>query len=187
MWRWFYFWYYWPWCSVFLFATHNLHTLGWKLAKPLWLRLKLQFLERKYKKIKLKTARLMQFQCLCGRIFFLFLCQVTWTCTSSHSFLLLDLQGIVGNLSSGKSALVHRYLTGTYVQEESPEGKSLLKKAWVRRWITNMMPSTKIRALQIKCSMFTVALLTSAPQLPQPVICITLLTMCEKLVLSAFC
>uniref|UniRef100_A0A5F9CXV2 ArfGAP with GTPase domain, ankyrin repeat and PH domain 3 n=1 Tax=Oryctolagus cuniculus TaxID=9986 RepID=A0A5F9CXV2_RABIT len=29
--------------------------------------------------------------------------------------------GIVGNLSSGKSALVHRYLTGTYVQEESPE------------------------------------------------------------------
>uniref|UniRef100_A0A672RRN7 Arf-GAP with GTPase, ANK repeat and PH domain-containing protein 3 n=1 Tax=Sinocyclocheilus grahami TaxID=75366 RepID=A0A672RRN7_SINGR len=31
--------------------------------------------------------------------------------------------GIVGNLSSGKSALVHRYLTGTYVQEESPEVK----------------------------------------------------------------
>ncbi|CAH2306289.1 arf-GAP with GTPase, ANK repeat and PH domain-containing 1 isoform X5 [Pelobates cultripes] len=31
--------------------------------------------------------------------------------------------GIVGNLASGKSALVHRYLTGTYVQEESPEGK----------------------------------------------------------------
>ncbi|KAJ6665314.1 hypothetical protein lerEdw1_004363 [Lerista edwardsae] len=30
-------------------------------------------------------------------------------------------QGIVGNLASGKSALVHRYLTGTYVQEESPE------------------------------------------------------------------
>lgn len=41
-------------------------------------------------------------------------------------FLLLSFQGIVGNLSSGKSALVHRYLTGTYVQEESPEGKSLL-------------------------------------------------------------
>lgn len=31
----------------------------------------------------------------------------------------------MGNLSSGKSALVHRYLTGTYVQEESPEGKRL--------------------------------------------------------------
>lgn len=34
-------------------------------------------------------------------------------------------QGIVGNLASGKSALVHRYLTGTYVQEESPEGKRI--------------------------------------------------------------
>lgn len=167
--------------------TQFAHT-GLKTCKAFMIEVEASvFLERKYKKIKLKTARLMQFQCLCGRIFFLFLCQVTWTCTSSHSFLLLDLQGIVGNLSSGKSALVHRYLTGTYVQEESPEGKSLLKKAWVRRWITNMMPSTKIRALQIKCSMFTVALLTSAPQLPQPVICITLLTMCEKLVLSAFC
>lgn len=42
---------------------------------------------------------------------------------NNHSILLLTLQGIVGNLSSGKSALVHRYLTGTYVQEESPEGK----------------------------------------------------------------
>ncbi|KAL0582204.1 Arf-GAP with GTPase, ANK repeat and PH domain-containing protein 3 [Plecturocebus cupreus] len=30
--------------------------------------------------------------------------------------------GTVGNLSSGKSALVRRYLRGTYVQEESPEG-----------------------------------------------------------------
>lgn len=43
---------------------------------------------------------------------------------NNHYFLVLTLQGIVGNLSSGKSALVHRYLTGTYVQEESPEGKS---------------------------------------------------------------
>lgn len=34
-------------------------------------------------------------------------------------------QGIVGNLASGKSALVHRYLTGTYVQEESPEGEKI--------------------------------------------------------------
>ncbi|KAF7235595.1 Arf-GAP with GTPase, ANK repeat and PH domain-containing protein 3, partial [Varanus komodoensis] len=42
--------------------------------------------------------------------------------------------GIVGNLSSGKSALVHRYLTGTYVQEESPEGGRFKKEmfaAWV--------------------------------------------------------
>uniref|UniRef100_A0A8C2DM21 Arf-GAP with GTPase, ANK repeat and PH domain-containing protein 3 n=1 Tax=Cyprinus carpio TaxID=7962 RepID=A0A8C2DM21_CYPCA len=38
------------------------------------------------------------------------------------------MQGIVGNLSSGKSALVHRYLTGTYVQEESPEGGRFKKE-----------------------------------------------------------
>lgn len=31
-------------------------------------------------------------------------------------------QGIVGFVNSGKSALVHRYLTGSYMQEESPEG-----------------------------------------------------------------
>uniref|UniRef100_A0A803W7X1 ArfGAP with GTPase domain, ankyrin repeat and PH domain 3 n=1 Tax=Ficedula albicollis TaxID=59894 RepID=A0A803W7X1_FICAL len=37
-------------------------------------------------------------------------------------------RGIVGNLSSGKSALVHRYLTGTYVQEESPEGGRFKKE-----------------------------------------------------------
>lgn len=43
--------------------------------------------------------------------------------SDNHSISLSALQGIVGNLSSGKSALVHRYLTGTYVQEESPEGK----------------------------------------------------------------
>lgn len=36
-----------------------------------------------------------------------------------------SIQGIVGNLASGKSALVHRYLTGTYVQEESPEGENI--------------------------------------------------------------
>ena len=32
------------------------------------------------------------------------------------------MQGVVGSLTSGKSALVHRYLTGSYMQEESPEG-----------------------------------------------------------------
>nr|XP_032817247.1 uncharacterized protein LOC116946382 isoform X2 [Petromyzon marinus] len=36
--------------------------------------------------------------------------------------------GILGNLASGKSALVHRYLTGTYVQEESPEGGRFKKE-----------------------------------------------------------
>lgn len=34
----------------------------------------------------------------------------------------------MGNLASGKSALVHRYLTGTYVQEESPEGGRFKKE-----------------------------------------------------------
>lgn len=40
----------------------------------------------------------------------------------------------MGNLSSGKSALVHRYLTGTYVQEESPEGK-----VWFRGWVAGVL------------------------------------------------
>lgn len=30
--------------------------------------------------------------------------------------------GVLGSPDSGKSALVHRYLTGAYMQEESPEG-----------------------------------------------------------------
>ena len=55
---------------------------------------------------------------------------------NNHSTFLWFLQGIVGNLSSGKSALVHRYLTGTYVQEESPEGKSLLNEVKVRTSFT---------------------------------------------------
>lgn len=37
-------------------------------------------------------------------------------------------QGIIGNLSSGKSALVHRYLTGSYMQDESPEGGRFKKE-----------------------------------------------------------
>lgn len=45
----------------------------------------------------------------------------------SNFFLSFFPQGIVGNLASGKSALVHRYLTGTYVQEESPEGMWICK------------------------------------------------------------
>lgn len=39
--------------------------------------------------------------------------------------------GIVGSLSSGKSALVHRYLTGSYMQEESPEGGRFKKEICV--------------------------------------------------------
>jgi len=34
----------------------------------------------------------------------------------------VNFQGILGTINSGKSALVHRYLTGSYMQEESPEG-----------------------------------------------------------------
>ena len=64
-------------------------------------------------------------------------CHVT-PVSNNHGILLLALQGIVGNLSSGKSALVHRYLTGTYVQEESPEGKSLLVEVSGQRVIINM-------------------------------------------------
>ncbi|XP_054162704.1 centaurin-gamma-1A-like [Oppia nitens] len=36
--------------------------------------------------------------------------------------------GIVGCLTSGKSALVHRYLTGSYLQDESPEGGRFKKE-----------------------------------------------------------
>lgn len=53
-----------------------------------------------------------------------FLYSAVCSAPSDHALSPLPLpQGIVGNLSSGKSALVHRYLTGTYVQEESPEGE----------------------------------------------------------------
>lgn len=38
-------------------------------------------------------------------------------------FLKYFFQGILGSVHSGKSALVHRYLTGSYMQEESPEGE----------------------------------------------------------------
>lgn len=48
-------------------------------------------------------------------------------------------QGIVGNLSSGKSALVHRYLTGTYVQEESPEGKVWFPECLGMGWVLPLL------------------------------------------------
>jgi GTPase SAR1 family protein len=41
----------------------------------------------------------------------------------------LDIRiGLLGTLSSGKSALVHRFLTGTYMHEESPEGGRFKKE-----------------------------------------------------------
>ncbi|KAG1669939.1 Centaurin-gamma-1A [Nymphon striatum] len=48
-----------------------------------------------------------------------------WTLSRSVPDLRL---GIVGSLTSGKSALVHRYLTGSYMQEESPEGGRFKKE-----------------------------------------------------------
>ena len=36
--------------------------------------------------------------------------------------------GILGSIDSGKSSLVHRFLTGTYMQEESPEGGRFKKE-----------------------------------------------------------
>ncbi|XP_033105724.1 arf-GAP with GTPase, ANK repeat and PH domain-containing protein 1-like isoform X4 [Anneissia japonica] len=36
--------------------------------------------------------------------------------------------GVIGSTCSGKSALVHRYLTGSYMQEESPEGGRFKKE-----------------------------------------------------------
>ena len=35
---------------------------------------------------------------------------------------------MVGSINSGKSALVHRYLTGTYVEDEAPEGGRFKKE-----------------------------------------------------------
>lgn len=48
-----------------------------------------------------------------------------WTLSRS----VLDIRiGLLGTLPSGKSALVHRFLTGTYMQEESPEGGRFKKE-----------------------------------------------------------
>lgn len=51
-----------------------------------------------------------------------------WTISRSVPDLRL---GIVGSLNSGKSALVHRYLTGSYMQEESPEGGRFKKEFFI--------------------------------------------------------
>jgi Arf-GAP with GTPase, ANK repeat and PH domain-containing protein 1/3/4/5/6/9/11 len=51
-----------------------------------------------------------------------------WTLSRGVSALRL---GIVGSLTSGKSALVHRYLTGSYLQDESPEGGRFKKESLV--------------------------------------------------------
>lgn len=51
-----------------------------------------------------------------------------WTLSQSVPQLKL---GILGTVNSGKSALVHRYLTATYLQEESPEGGRFKKEVVV--------------------------------------------------------
>lgn len=51
-----------------------------------------------------------------------------WTLSRYVSELRL---GIVGSINSGKSALVHRYLTGSYMQEESPEGGRFKKEIFI--------------------------------------------------------
>jgi Arf-GAP with GTPase, ANK repeat and PH domain-containing protein 1/3/4/5/6/9/11 len=48
-----------------------------------------------------------------------------WTLSRSVPDLKL---GILGSTGSGKSSLVHRFLTGTYMQEESPEGGRFKKE-----------------------------------------------------------
>ncbi|KAK2145956.1 hypothetical protein LSH36_644g01080 [Paralvinella palmiformis] len=48
-----------------------------------------------------------------------------WTLARSVPDLKL---GILGTTNSGKSALVHRYLTGSYMQDESPEGGRFKKE-----------------------------------------------------------
>ncbi|VDM31185.1 unnamed protein product [Hydatigera taeniaeformis] len=47
---------------------------------------------------------------------------------SNLSFKNSSLKGLLGSVNSGKSALVHRYLTGTYLKDESPEGGRFKKE-----------------------------------------------------------
>ncbi|EYC41055.1 hypothetical protein Y032_0584g311 [Ancylostoma ceylanicum] len=51
-----------------------------------------------------------------------------WTLSRSVSELRL---GVVGTTSSGKTSLVHRYLTGTFTAEESPEGGRFKKEVFI--------------------------------------------------------
>ncbi|CAL8069056.1 unnamed protein product [Calicophoron daubneyi] len=51
-----------------------------------------------------------------------------WTLSRTVSSIKL---GLLGSIHSGKSALVHRYLTGTYLRDESPEGGRFKKEVSV--------------------------------------------------------
>ncbi|KAL4710780.1 hypothetical protein ACJJTC_009329, partial [Scirpophaga incertulas] len=61
-------------------------------------------------------------QCLFG---YSFVNSQEWTSSRGVTELRV---GVLGSPDSGKSALVHRYLTGAYMQEESPEGGRFKKE-----------------------------------------------------------
>ena len=62
-----------------------------------------------------------------NRLLYFYFMQACKCILSNHCILSYFIQGILGSVQSGKSALVHRYLTGSYMQEESPEGCNFIK------------------------------------------------------------
>lgn len=76
-----------------------------------------------YNNLKLKKINIF-FRCCSDS----FVNSQEWTLSRSVPELRL---GIVGSINSGKSALVHRYLTGSYMQEESPEGGRFKKEIFI--------------------------------------------------------
>ncbi|KAK6644466.1 hypothetical protein RUM43_000733 [Polyplax serrata] len=83
---------------------------------------------RTLKRRSLRVARSKSWVCTEKRKSDSFVNSQEWTLSRGVPDLRL---GIVGSLSSGKSALVHRYLTGSYMQEESPEGGRFKKEILV--------------------------------------------------------
>ena len=86
--------------------------------------------EQKWIKVKKKIEKKRQLKvndCICLSTDS-FVNSQEWTLSRAVPDLRL---GIVGSLASGKSALVHRYLTGSYMQEESPEGGRFKKEILV--------------------------------------------------------
>ena len=65
---------------------------------------------------------------MCGLCVDAFVNSQEWTLSKQVSELRL---GVLGALNSGKSSLVHRYLTGTYIPEESPEGGRFKKEVFL--------------------------------------------------------
>ena len=81
-----------------------------------------------------------------------------WTISRS----VLDIRiGLLGTLNSGKSALVHRFLTGTYMQEESPEGGRFKKEIQIENQNYLLLirdeanaPDTQVKSKQIEFDIF---------------------------------